>query len=202
MRIISGSKRGMNLLGPRSPGTRPITDRVKESLFNVLYSRQGPLHGMHVADLFCGTGSLGLEALSRGADAAVFFERDRRAVEVLWKNIDKAGFRDRAAVRQADAYRLGFAAMHARKFDLVFVDPPYSQSADAAVDSPLGRLLQALAEQIVPHGVVVVRTHERTVLLDQYGRLGVVDRRRWGTQAVTLLQTLREIDSKAPSDAG
>lgn len=190
MRIISGSKRGMNLLAPRTPGTRPITDRVKESVFNILSSRYGSLEGACVADLFCGTGSLGMEAISRGADRVVFFESDGRVVDLLCRNIEKAGFGSRAVVRRANAFRFGFASVpEARKFDVVFVDPPYRQSEDVALESQLGRLLQGLAGQITGEGVVVVRTHEGVVLLEEYGGLTVVDRRRWGTQAVTFLRS-------------
>jgi 16S rRNA (guanine966-N2)-methyltransferase len=193
MRIISGTKRGMNLLSPKTSGTRPITDRVKESVFNILYTRHGSLEGMNVADLFCGTGSLGLESLSRGAARVVFFESDGRVVEILQKNIEKGGFRDKSTVRRANAFRFGFAAMpESRKFDVVFVDPPYKQSEDMGPESQLGKLLQALGSQITEDGVVLVRTHERVVLLDEYGQLKVVDRREWGTQAVAFLQLARE----------
>jgi 16S rRNA (guanine966-N2)-methyltransferase len=189
MRIIAGSKRGMNLLPPKTPGTRPITDRVKESVFNILYTRHGSFEGLCVADLFCGTGSLGMESLSRGADRVVFFESDMRVVDVLNKNIEKAGFKDKSVIRRANAFRFGFASVpEARKFNLVFVDPPYRQSDNASIDSQLGKLLQGLATQITEDGVVIVRTHERVMLLDEYGSLSVVDRRDWGTQAVAFLQ--------------
>jgi len=79
-----------------------------------------------------------------------------------------------------------------RKFDVVFVDPPYKQSEDMGPESQLGKLLQALGSQITEDGVVLVRTHERVVLLDEYGQLKVVDRREWGTQAVAFLQLARE----------
>ena len=91
MRIIAGAKRGMHLLGPKTEGSRPITDRVKESLFSVLYKYDLP-DGAVVADLFCGVGSLGLEALSRGAKCVTFVEKDQRIIAVLKKNIEKAGF--------------------------------------------------------------------------------------------------------------
>ncbi len=189
MRIISGSKRGMNLLAPKTPGTRPITDRVKESVFNILFTRYGSLEGTCVADLFCGTGSLGMEAISRGAERVVFFESDGRVVDVLQKNIEKACFGGQATVRRANAFRFGFASVpDARKFNVVFVDPPYKQSEDTALGSQLGKLLQGLSSQITDDGVVVVRTHERVRLLGEYGGLAMADRREWGTQAVTFLR--------------
>lgn len=201
MRIISGSKRGMNLLAPKTPGTRPITDRVKESVFNILYTRYGSFEGTCVADLFCGTGSLGMEAISRGADRVVFFESDGRVVDLLKKNIEKAGFGRQATVRRANAFRFGFASVpDARKFDVVFVDPPYKQSEDVAIGSQLGKLLQGLAGQITDDGVVVVRTHERVRLLEEYGGLAIADRREWGTQAVTFLQHRSAMNTDGGAD--
>ena len=87
MRIIAGQKRGMKLLSPKTTDTRPITDRVKESLFNVLQN-YGSLEGKYVADLFCGTGSLGLEALSRGAKLVIFVDRGSGVIKSLKKNIE------------------------------------------------------------------------------------------------------------------
>jgi len=160
------------------------------------------MEGAHVADLFCGTGSLGMEALSRGADSVVFFESDRRVVELLRKNIERAGFARQATVRQANAFRFGFASVPgAAKFGVVFVDPPYRQSEDVKLESRLGVLLQGLADQITGDGVVVVRTQHRVVLLDEYGDLKVVDRREWGTQAVAFLQrTVAEIQHRSDTN--
>ncbi|MBC8378148.1 MAG: RsmD family RNA methyltransferase, partial [Planctomycetes bacterium] len=91
MRIIAGSKRGMKLLPPKGKDTRPITDRVKESLFSILWSK-GKLEDCVVADLFCGTGSMGLEALSRGAKFCTFIDGSRGVIEILNRNIEKAVF--------------------------------------------------------------------------------------------------------------
>ena len=86
MRIIAGSKRGMKLLSPKGRDTRPITDRVKESVFNIMQKWDLPA-GAVAADLFCGTGSMGLEALSRGAQWVTFIDKDRRAIELLDRNL-------------------------------------------------------------------------------------------------------------------
>ena len=106
MRIIAGSKRGMKLLSPKSDVSRPIIDRVKESLFSVLYKYDMP-EGKRVADLFCGVGSLGLEALSRGAEFVTFVEKDRRIVGTLKRNIEKAEFVKKSRVVTADAFSIG-----------------------------------------------------------------------------------------------
>jgi 16S rRNA (guanine(966)-N(2))-methyltransferase RsmD len=190
MRIIAGAKRGMKLLSPETSVSRPITDRVKESLFNVLWNYGFPKDKI-VADLFCGVGSLGLEALSREAEFVTFVEKDLKIVATLKKNIEKAGFRGESKVIRADAFKVG-APVSEQKYDLVFVDPPYLASKDTKEDSPLSKLLILLTEQLSPEGIVVVRTEKRIELLKRYGLLRVIERRQWGTMVVTILQRSNE----------
>ena len=191
MRIIAGTRRGMKLLPPKGSDTRPITDRVKESLFSVLYKYDVVEDGV-IGDLFCGTGSLGLEALSRGAKRVTFIDNDAKAVQILNKNIGKAGFAARSKVITANAFKIGGAqGPGVEKYDLVFVDPPYVMSQDASPKSCLAGLLELLCEQVKDTAVVVVRTDRRTNLLDEYGKLRIIDRRRWGSMAVILLQLAR-----------
>jgi 16S rRNA (guanine(966)-N(2))-methyltransferase RsmD len=185
MRIIAGAKRGMKLLSPETDVSRPITDRVKESLFNVLWNYGFP-EGKIVADLFCGVGSLGLEALSRGAEYVSFVEKDPKIIAILKKNVEKAGFAGESKIIRADAFKIG-APISERKYDLIFVDPPYSASRETETGSPLGKLLVLLAERLSSDGIVVVRTGKHTELLGQYGQLGVVERRQWGSMTVTIL---------------
>src|SRR5579875_1066106 len=103
MRIIAGQRRGHQIDGPRiANGTRPTSDMVRESMFNIL--RELVVDRV-VVDLFAGTGALGLEALSRGARHAIFVERDRENVALIYRNISRLRYQDRATVRHADAYR-------------------------------------------------------------------------------------------------
>ena len=190
MRIIAGAKRGMKLLGPKTQVSRPITDRVKESLFSVLRKYDLP-GGKIVADLFCGVGSLGLEALSRGAKFVIFVEQDPKVSEVLKKNIEKAGFVKESKVIRANAFTLG-APVNGKEYALVFVDPPYTCTGDVGQDSSLRRLLDLLQCQVACNGIVVVRTKQHTVLLDRYNGFQVVERRQWGTMAVTILRKMSE----------
>jgi len=178
----------MKLLSPGTQVSRPITDRVKESLFSVLYKYDLP-SGKRVADLFCGVGSLGLEALSRGAQFVTFVEQDPKISAILKRNIAKAGFDEVSKVMRADAFSVGASVdSEGRKYDLVFVDPPYARTEDVGADSPLGGLLSLLQRQMADDGIVVVRTHQRTDLLEKYGQFRLAERRRWGTMAVTILQ--------------
>lgn len=197
MRIIAGTKRGMKLFSPKMLDSRPITDRVKESVFNVLCNYGLP-EGAMAADLFCGVGSLGLEALSRGAEFVTFVEQNPRIIATLERNIRKAGFVEESKVIRANAFKVGAPVgkkfeIRSSKFeisgyDLVFVDPPYTNTRNVGVGSPLSGLLDLLQEQITDGGYVVVRTERCITLLDGYGRLQVIERRQWGTMAVTILK--------------
>lgn len=192
MRIIAGSKRGMKLLSPKTKVSRPITDRVKESLFSVLYKYDRP-SGAIVADLFCGVGSLGLEALSRGAGFVTFVEQDPKIILVLNKNIEKADFVKNSKVIKANAFKIGDRLnSDGQKYGLVFVDPPYSATMDAQDGSALSGLLDLLGEQVTGDGIVVVRTSQKVSLLERYGEFRVIERRQWGTMTVTILQKMNE----------
>jgi len=190
MRIIAGSKRGLKLFSPKTDVSRPITDRVKESLFNVLYNYDLP-NGKIVADLFCGVGSLGLEALSRGAEFVIFVEQDLKVIDVLEKNIEKAGLVKESKVIRANAFKIGLPVGE-RRYDLIFVDPPYAYTKEVGQDSALGGLLSSVSKQLASDGIVVVRTERRTELLNQYGLLEIIERRQWGTMAVTILRKSKE----------
>ncbi len=128
MRVIAGSARGRKLLCPPGHKVRPTPDRVREALFSILGEA---VPGARVADLFAGTGALGLEALSRGADSALFVEKDRRTAELLRKNIEGCGFGDRAQVMVADSVILLSRGIPGGA-DLVFLDPPYAGVEGAA----------------------------------------------------------------------
>jgi 16S rRNA (guanine966-N2)-methyltransferase len=187
MRIISGKYRGMKLLSPPDISTRPVTDRVKEAVFSIIY-RYGLPEGCKVADIFCGTGSFGLECLSRGADYVSFVELNRNVCTRLERNLDKAGANNQAKIYRTNAFKAGAPVLpDERKYDLVFVDPPFPMSYDISLKSKLGRLLLLLNEQTVEGGYVLVRTHSRVTLLPEYGRLRVFDRRVWSKMAETFL---------------
>ncbi len=188
MRIIAGTKRGMNLFSPNSMVSRPITDRVKESLFSVLY-KYGMPEGAVVADLFSGVGSMGLESLSRGAKFVTFVDRDWEILTILKKNIEKAAFVQQSKAVKASAFNVELEiAQEGEKCDLVFVDPPYVKSRKNEPGSPLAELLVSLGDKISSEGVVVVRTSDDVVIADNYGQLQVVERRTWGTMNVCFLR--------------
>jgi len=178
----------MKLLSPNTQNSRPIIDRVKESLFSVLYKYDLPA-GAVVGDLFSGVGSLGLEALSRGAKFVTFVERDPETAAILEKNIAKAGFVGQSKVVRTDAFSFGVpGGSTAGKCNLVFVDPPYAATTDVGEGSALSGLMEVLSGQVTNDAIIVVRTHRGDELLDEYGQLGVIERRKWGTMLVTILR--------------
>lgn len=121
MRVISGSARGKQLSPVPGMNTRPTTDRVKESVFNIL---QMYIPGCDMLDLFAGTGQIGIEALSRGADHAVFCDSSPKALAVIRKNIQAARVADRAEVIGRD-FNTVLRQLRPRQFDVIFLDPPY-----------------------------------------------------------------------------
>lgn len=132
MRVVAGTARGVRLDGPDDSRIRPTSDRVREAVFNALYSLGG-VEGWNVVDLFAGTGAMGIEALSRGAASCRFVEQDRRALALIETNLDRCGFADRARIERADA------AAWRGEADLVIADPPYAfdgwDALAAGVDS-------------------------------------------------------------------
>jgi 16S rRNA (guanine966-N2)-methyltransferase len=129
MRIVAGEWRGRRLVAPEGIATRPTADRVRETLFSMLASRLGAFDGLRVADLYAGSGALGLEALSRGAAFSCFVEDDARAIAAIRVNIAALGAADRTRILARSARTLP----PAEAFDLVFADPPYAAGSGTAV---------------------------------------------------------------------
>jgi 16S rRNA (guanine966-N2)-methyltransferase len=129
MRIVAGEWRGRKLVAPAGQQTRPTADRIRETLFSMLASRLGSFEDFRVADLYAGSGALGLEALSRGAGHATFVETDREALKAIEANVAAFGAASRAAVRNMSADNLP----KSHPFDLVFADPPYQPGSGTAV---------------------------------------------------------------------
>ncbi|MCS7172608.1 MAG: 16S rRNA (guanine(966)-N(2))-methyltransferase RsmD [Armatimonadetes bacterium] len=175
MRTRAG--RGRRIRVP--PGVRPTQERVRDAIFNMLGER---VQEARVLDLFAGTGSLGLEALSRGAGEAVFVERDPRAVQVLRENLVRGGWEDRAEVWPSDVFRaLRSLGRKGRRFDLVFLDPPYGLGL-------VGQTLEALRTSglLVPGATVVAESGAREEVPVPPGYTAVRDR-RYGDTRVRIL---------------
>lgn len=137
LRIIAGEWRGRKLAVPAGEATRPTADRTRETLFSMLASRLGSFEGLAVADLFAGSGSLGFEALSRGAATCLFVDQDAAAIRAIRTNIANLKAQERCDVRASSAMSLGPAKA---PLDLLMLDPPYDTGAGAVAIDKLARL--------------------------------------------------------------
>lgn len=174
MRVITGSARGMSLKTLEGDNVRPTTDKVKEAVFSII---QFELEGRRILDLFAGSGQLGIEALSRGAESAVFVDADKNAVRIVKDNLAKTKLDYKATVAQTDS--LAFLSMTDRVFDIAFLDPPFST----------GLLEKALAK-VEPHiaegGLVVCEHPFADELPDTQGGLEKQKTYKYSKTAVTV----------------
>ena len=190
MRVVTGEAKGRKLKAPKTAGTRPIIDRVKTALFDILSTR---VEDARFLDLFAGTGSVGIEALSRGAAHATFIEMNHTVLKLVRENLKITGLGDRAETLQADAFK--FLQSHAaqngnaqRVYDMIYVAPPqYHEMAARALamldSSPL------LAED----GLVIVQIHpkERSVVAAvPLTRLVLSDERKYGSTLLMFYETV------------
>lgn len=156
MRVITGTARGRKLKDLPGLDTRPTTDKVKESIFNIV---QFDVEGRRVLDLFAGTGQLGIEALSRGAEKCVFVDQSRAAAKVVAENLETTGFSSAARVVQADA--LSFLSSCRERFGLAFLDPPYDTEL---LEKALFRMAEI--DIMTENGIIVCESRAEKVLPD------------------------------------
>jgi 16S rRNA (guanine(966)-N(2))-methyltransferase RsmD len=177
MRVVAGSAKGRRLKSPKSSDTRPVMDRVKTALFDILAPS---IRDTRVLDLFGGTGAVGIEALSRGAASATFTELSPEMVKLIKDNLSITRLADHAEVLRADAFRfLESAAASGRRYDIVYVAPPQYHGMAARAVSQLDT-----APLTEPGGLVIAQIHPRERdTLDRLGlrRLVLVDERRYGS---------------------
>lgn len=153
MRVIAGSRRSIRLVTVKGESVRPTTDRIKETLFNIL---QPYLAGCSFLDLFSGSGAIGIEALSRGAREAVLVERDREAVSCIRANLKATHFEETAVLKTGDVLAI-LRTMRHDPFDIIFMDPPYRMGIEAQVLSVLSS--SELADK---HTIVIIEASADT----------------------------------------
>jgi 16S rRNA (guanine966-N2)-methyltransferase len=192
MRVISGTAKGRQLKGPPGQGTRPMTDRLKTSLFNIL--APFGFEGNRVLDLYAGTGSLGIEMLSRGAAWADFVEQNASVCRIIADNLKSTGLAARARVHNITVAR--FLAMKSTRrvdspaeYDIILLDPPY---ADPAISDTLEAI--AHSNLLVEDGLVVIGHANRVKLQDEYGggRIRRVRQRAMGDSAFSIYTSGRQ----------
>ena len=183
MRIISGTAKGRKLLSPRNEGritqkgelraTRPTLDRVKVSMFNII---QHKIYGARVLDMFAGTGSLGLECASRGADEVILTEKFKETYDILVENINLLGFRDSCSAYFKDSYEfIKSSGSRGEKFDIIFVDPPYLNNM---VEESI-RLIEKY-DLLSENGVIVSKYDVDESIYRPDGKYELIDERKYG----------------------
>lgn len=168
MRVVAGESRGRPIVAPEGNRTRPTSDRVRESIFNMLFSLNATQDSA-ILDLYAGCGALGIEALSRGANHCTFIEQDRRAVEAIRNNLETLGYTDRATVVQADVAT--WVEQSNMRFDVVLADPPYDDDS-----------WESLLELVESRWLVA----ETGKAVDEHPRWDVVRDKTYGTTVVTV----------------
>jgi len=184
LRVIAGSARGRKLHPPAGGRIRPTADRVKEALFSTLTSRLGSLEGLSVLDLFAGSGSLGIEALSRGAEKVLFIDSHSESIALTRKNLLLTGFENSAELIQMDAGKaLELIASKVGQFDIILADPPYADKDLAE------RVLNQLAGSgfISENGIIVFETDSR-YQLSLPDTFQLVSRKTYGDTALLLFE--------------
>jgi len=176
VRVIAGSRKGHRLAAPRGLDTRPTSDRVRENIFNLV----GPVDGARVLDLFAGSGAVGIEALSRGAESAVFVEQDSEAVRTIERNLDRLRLTGARVVRGDVVRTIAQEAIAGAKYDLVLVDPPYGMLIEIQP-----RLARHLPPLLAADGLLVLETDART---EPELPLPVRTSRKYGQTRVTLFE--------------
>ena len=176
MRIIAGERKGHTILAPKGRETRPTSDRVRENVFNIVAPW---IEGARVLDLYAGSGAMGLEALSRGAQAAVFAEADADAVRVIERNLDKLRLTGATVLRLNATTALAQEAAAGRKYDLVLADPPYAMTDFSALARWLPRVL-------ADDGLLVLESAAKTE--PELPGLAVRTTRKYGSTRVTVFE--------------
>ena len=164
MRVIAGSMKGRRLKAPDWDGLRPTSDKLRETLFNILTPR---LAGARVVDAYAGTGAVGIEALSRGARHVTFVEHDRRAQTLIAENLAHCGIATGYNIVRAGALRAFQSFDTDASFDIILLDPPY-----AATEAEVSSVLAAAGDHVTADGVVVLERGRRRPAPDTTGRLG------------------------------
>ena len=188
LRVIAGEFGGRSLKTPRGHTTRPTSARVREALFSIL----GDLHGARVLDLYAGSGALGLEALSRGAERLVCVESDRQAIACIRENLSALGVEARASLVPQPVRRALASLVERGPFELVLCDPPWSDLGVTCQD-----LARLVAQGALASGARLVLEHSARDTEPTISGLIAYDRRRWGDTAATLFGTAPSSDGSA-----
>lgn len=177
MRVISGKFKGKKLFSPIGQDVRPTTDRIKETVFNIICSKRSFI-GAYVLDLFSGSGALGIEALSRGAKKAVFVDKSRDSFELTKKNLAHVGIDTEAEIYNTD-YQIALKKLEGKKFDIIFLDPPYFGKTEQNIFD----LIQKY-DLLTINGIIFLE-HSTKIDLPQTNERFIIDNRICGKTSIT-----------------
>ncbi len=177
MRIISGQAKGRVLYGPKSDKIRPALDKVRQAVYNIL----GDVRGESILDLFAGTGSMGLEGLSRGTEYAVFVDDNTEALQLIRKNLDLCRFENASIVKLKLPQGLPKIFERFGSFDLIFHDPPYDQN----LVNPTLKIMSAM-KLLSPKGFIIVE-HSPREMIQEIAELRLKDQRKYGQTVISFL---------------
>ena len=160
MRIIGGNLRGKKILSPTDKSTRPLRDLVRESIFNIIEHSKTEfvnLNRAKVLDLFCGTGSFGIECISRGAEKVIFFENYTNSIKVLKKNLDLFKLNKHSKIIEKDTYNISQSQLNLKKFDLIFLDPPFK-------DNKINQLIEKIKKMKITSkdSLIIIHRNKKT----------------------------------------
>lgn len=178
MRVIAGKAKGRVLVAPEGLNTRPIMAKMKEALFSMWQFKIG---GAAFLDLFAGSGSMGIEALSRGAQKAVFVELDRKAIDAIIQNVKTCQFTDSAVIYKDDVFhRIKWLETNHQFFDIIYLDPPFT------VDEIFIPVLEAIANVDIlnPDGIIAIRTLKEKEMPDVMGDLYKYKKKTYGISTI------------------
>jgi 16S rRNA (guanine966-N2)-methyltransferase len=201
MKIVGGTSKGRYLITPKGVDTRPALARVRNSLFNILAPR---LPGQRVLDLFAGTGSLGLEALSRDIQSCLFVENNRVCVEAINQNIKLMKLEAQASVVLIDVFKIvPYLIDRQLVFDMIFVAPPYPFFREKRLKAKLIALLEELVTQncLAPDGLLIMEHRRREMSPEELTNLKQVDHRNYGqTELMFLVPNKTSVNIEPPTD--
>lgn len=182
MRVITGTAKGRRLKAPKGLETRPTSDRIKEALFNIIGTK---VINVNFLDLFAGTGAIGIEALSRGADKAVFVEKNPKAVKIIRENLEITGLSERALVMVQEADKaVDTLSVKGERFGMIFIDPPYLKGFEKEslkrIDSK--NLLN-------PGGLIITESSKLDNMPEEVGRIKLFRQERYGDTVLSFYQS-------------
>jgi 16S rRNA (guanine966-N2)-methyltransferase len=178
MRVSGGTGRGRRLQMPRGEGVRPTSDKVRQALFNILQDR---IEGASFLDLYAGTGAIGIDALSRGANRVVFVDSARSSLDAIRQNVEQSGLGSSALIVFSDAMK--FLKKNAEAFDIVFLDPPYAEEQLPILESV------SAANAVTPNGIVIAEHFKKQESPEHAGKLVLQREARYGDTVLAFYKT-------------